>query len=120
LTELAEVCDGAVIIEKGQILRAGTLDEILEEQSSTSTRRGVMVRSLIPTEDLHKKILESPHVVDVRTIGKEVAVEIEGADESCADLLKHLLASNIPVVEFRQKRAGLEEIFMNVTKGEVQ
>jgi len=36
------------------------------------------------------------------------------------DLLVGLIQYGFRVLEFRQRRAGLEEIFMNVTKGEVQ
>src|SRR6516164_5942233 len=43
LTELAEICDGAVIIERGKILRAGTLEEILAEDSP---HRSIVIRLL--------------------------------------------------------------------------
>src|SRR5262245_540322 len=41
LTELAEICNGAVIIERGRILRAGTMEEILHRDAP---HRTVLIR----------------------------------------------------------------------------
>src|SRR5919197_3260953 len=43
LTELSEICNGAVIIERGRILRAGTMEQIL---TSDVSRRTVVIRLL--------------------------------------------------------------------------
>src|ERR1700722_13326871 len=37
LTELSEICNGAAIIERGRILRAGTMEEILHRDASHRT-----------------------------------------------------------------------------------
>ena len=117
LTELAEICTGAVFIERGRLLRAGTLEEILAEDS---THRTLVVRVLTRSEDLHRRLLETPHVGGARLDGQRLEVDFAGSDEACAELLAALVKDGFPVVEFRQERAGLEEIFMNVTRGEVQ
>ena len=39
LTELAEICTGAVFIERGKILRAGTLEQLLAEDVAAPQRR---------------------------------------------------------------------------------
>src|SRR5439155_7950666 len=57
LTELAEICNGAVIIERGRILRAGTLDEILQPEGQLRT---VAIRDLDGAEALCKHLLETP------------------------------------------------------------
>ena len=61
-----------------------------------------------------------PHVEAARIAGEEVAAEVSGADEACSDVLAAIIARGYRVVEFKQQRANLEEIFMNVTKGAVQ
>src|SRR5438067_7636012 len=53
LTELAEICTGAVIIEHGRILRAGTMDQIL---ATGTVRRTVVVRLLGRHEEVHKRL----------------------------------------------------------------
>jgi hypothetical protein len=49
-----------------------------------------------------------------------IEVEVNGGESACCDLLAGLVQASFRVVEFRQRRAGLEEVFMNVTTGEVQ
>ena len=55
-----------------------------------------------------------------RIAGRHVEAAVEGDEEACHALLAELLRLGFPVVEFTQRRADLEELFMNLTKGEVQ
>src|SRR5436305_1922350 len=58
LTELAEICTGAVFIERGKILRAGTLEQLLSQDVA---HRTVTVRALGPIDPLHKHLLVQPN-----------------------------------------------------------
>lgn len=119
LTELAEICNGVVIIEHGRILRAGTLDQILA--GGDAPRRTVHIRLLERQEALHKRLLQTPVVENASLLTDQtVEAELNGNEETCARLLAELVQAGFPIVEFRLRRAGLEEIFMNVTRGEVQ
>jgi ABC-2 type transport system ATP-binding protein len=118
LTELAEICNGVVIIEHGKILRAGTLEKILSEDVP---RRTVHIRVLERHEDVRKQLLETPLVENVTLlVDNTVEAEVNGTEEACCDLLANLVRAGFRVLEYRQRRADLEEVFMNVTKGEVQ
>ncbi len=118
LTELAEICDGAVIIERGKILRAGTLEQILRDDSP---HRTLFIRPLAKLEQLCERLLELPQVERVKKKRDGTAeVEFAGDDQASCDLLAALVREGFPVVEFRTRQADLEDIFMNVTKGEVQ
>jgi ABC-2 type transport system ATP-binding protein len=117
LTELAEICNGVVIIEHGRILRAGTLDQIL---AADVPRRAVHIRVLGRPQELQKRLLETPGIEEVSLLNENtVEAEVNGDEEACAALLRDLVQGGFPVIEFRLRRAGLEEIFMNVTRGEV-
>jgi ABC-2 type transport system ATP-binding protein len=118
LTELAEICTGAVIIEHGKILRAGTMDEILQ---TGMFRRTVVIRLHDRHEEVHQRLRETPRVEAVRLlVDNTVEAEVQGPEEVCSDLLTELVRAGYRVAEFRQRRADLEEVFMNVTRGEVQ
>ncbi len=117
LTELAEICTGAVIIERGHILRAGSLSRILADDVP---QRTVLIRTLDEPELLHKHLLLQPNIDSARLIDHAVEVGVSGGEEGCWQLLADLMRSGYRVVEFHQQRAGLEELFMNVTRGEVQ
>jgi ABC-2 type transport system ATP-binding protein len=117
LTELAEICIGAVIIERGKILRAGTLEQILEEDVP---HRTVVVRPLDRLEELHKHLLLLPNVEAVRPVDRSLEVDFAGSEDECCDLLGDLVRKGYRIVEFASKQADLEQIFMNVTRGDVQ
>jgi ABC-2 type transport system ATP-binding protein len=117
LTELAEICDGAVIIEHGKLLMAGRVGELLADNVA---RRVVLIRVLGDRDELYRELLQTPGVEEARLNGDEVVAEVNGGDEEVSDLLAALVGRGHRVIEFKQQRANLEEIFMSVTKGVVQ
>ena len=117
LTELSEICDGAVIIEQGRIITAGTLQDIAKPEVEQHT---VLIRSLNRQDDMYKSLLLKPNIGAVNRLGNEVEVKMTGSEEVCSDLLENLIRDGYRIVEFRQQGSDLESVFMNVTKGEVQ
>lgn len=114
LTELAEICDGAVIIEKGQLLGAGGLGDLHQAGQQKQT---AVVRVLEGQDALHKQLLQIPGVDDVRVNGPLLEVDLNGDDQLACHILKQLVLQDFPIVEFRMHQANLEDIFMNVTNG---
>jgi ABC-2 type transport system ATP-binding protein len=117
LTELAEICHAAVIIERGSVLMAGEISDLL---TNSSPHRTVLIRLRDGQERLYRELLETPRIEKVNLAGEEVVAVINGDEDACCDLLTGLIGRGYRVVEFKQQRANLEEIFMNVTKGVVQ
>ncbi len=117
LTELAEICNGAVFIERGKILRAGSLEQLLKEDT---THRTVVVRPLDRLEELRKHMLVQPNIEEVRGVDSSLEVDIAGDEDDCCQLLADLVSEGYRIIEFRPRRADLEQIFMNVTRGDVQ
>ncbi len=116
LTELAEICNGAVIIEHGKILRAGSMEQIL---AGGSPHRLVVVRATEGTEALQRELLQLPGVGEVRAAGEELEFHLDGGDEMQSSILAHLIGKGLRVIEYRQRQIDLEDVFMNVTKGDV-
>ena len=118
LTELTEICNGVVIIERGKILETGTIDEVLKK---SAPRRTVAVR-LLDGQNVQvlKELLQTPFVGNARDVAGEIHFELTGDESAACDILSALVAKKYKIVEFRQTKANLEDIFMNVTKGGVQ
>ncbi len=119
LTELTEICNGVVIIERGKLLETGTIEDVLKK---SAPRRTVAIKLLdshqIPL--LLKELLQTPFVENARQVGGEVHFELSGDENATCDILAQLIARRFRIIEFRQTKADLEDIFMNVTKGGVQ
>jgi ABC-2 type transport system ATP-binding protein len=117
LTELAEICTGTVIIERGRILRAGALDEIL---AINREKRTLIVRSIGRVDELQRALLELPGVVEAQPDDDAVQVEFAGSEEGASDLLTELVRRGFRIAEFHQQGVDLEQVFMDVTTGGVQ
>ncbi len=125
LTELSEICHGAVILEHGRMVRAGSIRELLScvgnpEGQAEGQHTIVRLRSLGDGAQVLREALTVQGVQAARPVGEEVEVELAGGDTAAAELLAALVAAGHRIVEFRPRRGGLEEVFMSVTGGEVQ
>ncbi len=117
LTELSEICHGAVIIEQGKVVRAGRVGELLQVEQKHLT---VRLRCLGDVGRLHRDLLTQPGVESVRPVADELEAAIAGTEDEAADLLSRMITAGHRIVEFRPRRDGLEEVFMSVTNGGVQ
>ena len=118
LTELGEMCDGVVFIERGKMLHAGNLSSIID---SVDTELVYMIRAkdMYPDE-LQKYLLEVPFITKTRIIDNEVAISLGGTEETAVQLFRHLYDRQLPIVEFRRHKTQLEDVFMRITKGNLQ
>ena len=67
-----------------------------------------------------RDLMQFPYVDRPRPAGNEVHFEVEGTEDNAFEVLNLLVNHGYRVVEFRQTKANLEDIFMNVTEGHVQ
>lgn len=116
LTELEQMITGVVILEKGKLVRAGTLQEVLRDSTA---QRIVRLRLLGGVDGALEKVLCLPHVESVTRADQTLRVLVRGGDTECCSLLAELVRQGLPVVEFQVESAALEQVFLAVTKGEV-
>lgn len=117
LTELSEICNGAVIIEQGRLLKAGHMDQLVRSDSEICR---IIIRSQGTAEELHKELIQSPLVKEARILGSTVEADVVGRDDLCEQLLRELILRKVRIVEFHQHRVDLEDVFMTVTQGQVE
>ena len=119
LSELQDMCDGAVIIERGRILSAGTFSALAEGRTRDPEQGGRIRLTLLRDPDpVLKFALEQPQVRGGRRIGaNQLQLEFRGGDAECAALMVALFQSGAPITEFRRQEFGLEELFMSMTGG---
>jgi len=122
LTELAEICDVVGIIERGQLLVRGTVDEI--QKQGRAPHNTVDVRVIAPPTDpgprLVRWLAKQPGVSEPRVEGELVTFQHVGDREAEADLLRAMIKFGFRVAAFASREQTLEDVFMQVTEGLVQ
>jgi ABC-2 type transport system ATP-binding protein len=116
LPELAEMCSSYGIIHDGRMVANGPAGAIMGHLGPRRARARVR-GDLYEAERLAEGI---PGISSVRRSGADT-LEIELAGEAAeetidpATLLGALVAAGIPVVDFREDDAGLEQLFLQLT-----
>jgi len=129
LAELAELCDSVGIIEKGQLVASGPLDEV---RRHATEGRMLRVRVLSDRQEAEALLRDQPGVGEIyaphaaapgdrqRDVDHgALEVEFTGDQEATADLLRALLSGGVRVIEFTEITSDLEEVFLRLTQGEV-
>jgi len=127
LSELQDICDGAVIIERGRVLSAGTLNEMAQTVESggkagdaAPEQTTIVITSLGASALVRGKLLELPMIGKVDVIDdNEVRAVFTGDAAGISAVVKALAAADLPVTGFNRHRMGLEELFMKITTGGV-
>ena len=117
LTELAEVCHSVGIIEQGQLLAVGTVDEISARVAAHSQ---VTLRVLSDAAAAAKWLEAHERTDSLQVDGLTLRFDHTGNEAAQAQLLADMVAAGLPVVEFGAKAISLEDVFLHVTEGRIQ
>ncbi len=116
LPELSDFCNKIGIIEKGDLLLWGDVDDILRQLQPS---RLLSIRCLDGAERLAQWLSRQPEVASVQIANSKVEAQFIGDDESQAQLLRRLITEGFKVATFSETTMDLEDVFLRVTKGEV-
>ncbi len=117
LTELAEMCDRVGIIERGQLLAVGTVDEI---QQGSKAALSVAIQTNQDNANLVSFLTTRSNISEVFERGSIVYCELTGGENDQTELLRDLVQAGIPVKSFSASQRSLEDVFMQITTGAVQ
>lgn len=116
LPELADFCNKIGVIEKGELLVWGAVDEIVKQLQAT---RVLEIRPVGELSPLAQRLERESHVLGVEFRDKSLLVHFSGGLEEQADLLTALIHDGYRIAGFREESLDLEDVFMRITKGEV-
>ena len=117
LTELAEICDCVGIIEQGQLLATGSVNEI---QAQRKERRELAIRVLSDVAIAKAEIKKHLNLQEILVDGQILRFEFMGDLTEQAVFVKWLIEKNIDVAEVKSHQKSLEDVFLSVTEGLVQ
>ncbi len=117
LSELSEICDSVVMLERGRLKTAGELQALSKQ---VLARESVQIRCLGSLDDAERLLLARPGVSRVVRRAERLIVDFEGPDVEKAALLAALVAAGLQPVEFVSLRGELEDLFLALTEGKLQ
>ncbi|HUH97071.1 MAG TPA: ABC transporter ATP-binding protein [Anaerolineales bacterium] len=123
LTDIAELCSRVAIMEQGNLVECGTLEQL--SQHVTPLRRvriAVMAGADVPEI---KKVLTSIQGVSNVKMEESAAdrarltfeLEFQGDDSELHQMLGALLERGLPVIHFGEVSRNLEDVFLHSTRG---
>lgn len=114
LSELADCCTSVGIIERGQLLMHGPIQEVYRRIRGN---RVIEVR-FSNNMDVGLSVIRSN--ANTRSVAADVTsavVELATDDNGVTDLLHQLIYNKVGITSFADREPTLEDVFMMVTKG---
>ena len=120
LPELADFCTSVGIMERGQLVVAGRVHDIVQKLEG-SILLDVRLTGDNANGARALEVVRAHHLVkEAKAEGNHLTVSFVGTNDELPQLLATLIQNNLPVAAFGQREADLEDVFMRVTKGMVQ
>lgn len=114
LTELADICTSIGIIERGQLLMHGPIEDVYRQIRS---HRNLDIRVNSEVDKAASILRSEPGLREVQVDQNRLLAELDIDDAGLALLLRKMLDQGVEVRSFNDKDPTLEDVFMTVTKG---
>ena len=123
LVDVAELCTRVGIIEDGQLVAMGTLDQLSEKLAAQRLIRVGLLNPIDPDQAL-ATLSSLPGISNARQqegVGQverlSLEAEFTGEEKELSGLLAQMLQKGLPVVHFSEDTKNLEEVFLRATQG---
>ncbi|MBE9189059.1 ABC transporter ATP-binding protein [Gloeocapsopsis crepidinum LEGE 06123] len=111
LSDLAELCTSVGIMELGYLVESARLQDLYQRLS----HRHILLTTLGDFKQLQAELNNNSLVKAWEVMAeKQLRVDFDGDEEDCAELLRSLIAANIPLTEFHCTQEDLETIFLKL------
>jgi ABC-2 type transport system ATP-binding protein len=117
LSELGEFCNKLGIIERGKLLVAGTIDDLV---ARARVHPIICVEVVSRIDEAEALIRANPHVERVTREGQQLHVTLQSSQTHHHFLIELLLSNGFQLQSITPEQLKLEDVFLRVTKGLVQ
>jgi ABC-2 type transport system ATP-binding protein len=115
LTELSGFCSHIALMNEGDVVLHGAVDEI---QRKIFDSRKIRI-SVLDDCDKAVQLIEKFSKTKIETVrDNEIIVEISAGESELADLNSHLVSKGIKVFSFGEEKTDLEDLFMKISDSE--
>ncbi len=120
LSDVADICTSIGIIEAGQLIAHGDIDEMMRKLRAHRLMSVKVIGDVTPVQEF---LLHAEHVESI-TAGaeaglaeNEVCFDFVGEDDELSQILAGMITNGISVLSFNEQIGDLEDVFLQVTEG---
>ncbi|HSM58450.1 MAG TPA: ABC transporter ATP-binding protein [Candidatus Sulfomarinibacteraceae bacterium] len=123
LSEVADICTSIAILEAGQLVAYGDMEEMKRQ---IRAHRLLQVRVLGDLEPLQAFLLQRDDVASALAAPEAdlppgvVRFDFSGDDIALSTLLREMVDAGLPIVSLSEETGDLEDVFLHATKGIVR
>lgn len=114
LSELSEMCSSIGIMNRGQLVAAGRIEEIMQQLAGGNR---INVRISSDMEPAVRFLKEQAGVTVDSVRESEVLISYDRSDEEICALIGRMIQSGIVLTDFHREEGSLESLFMQLTGG---
>ncbi len=120
LPELEELCTSVAIVDHGQVLAQGRVADIEKRLRFGAVLRIRVLGELDAIEAARDHFAADPRVASATVLeDRQIELGFRGDDDESAALLASAVSAGIRVASFARAASDLEELFLQVTSGQV-
>lgn len=117
LSELSEMCNSIGIMNKGNLVAAGRIEDIMNKLAND---KKIHIHVSSQMEQVVRLLQEQAGVKVESVLENEVIISHGGSDEQICSLIGYLIQNQVTLTGFHKEEGNLETLFMQLTGGEAQ
>ncbi len=117
LSELSEMCTSIGIMNRGQLIMAGRIEDIMQQVAGG---RRMHIQTACGIDTAVRLLMEQAGVVVESVRENEIIITNNGTDEQISTLIGQLIQNQVVLTGFYREEGSLESLFMQLTGGGVQ
>jgi len=114
LAEVTQICDGVVIINEGQLMASGSLEELT---SSLLDQDGVYLKLRQKDQEITSLLQALPHVTSVQPENGGWRIEWPSGYDLRDDITRLVVEKNLGLQELRPLAMNIENLYLKVISG---
>ena len=114
LPELGEMCNSIGVMEKGNLVASGKVEEITRRSRHSNP---LTIRVLDNKDTAIQILKQTPWVEKISIRDDSIIIAFSGDDEEMSQLLSALVTGGVKVSNFHREPGNLETLFLEITGG---
>lgn len=114
LPELGEMCNSIGVMEKGNLVASGKVEEITRQ----SRHSNPLTIHILENKELAIQLLKQTPLVEKISIRDDaIIIAFSGDDTEMAQLLSNLIMNGVKISNYHREEGNLETLFLEITGG---